>query len=141
MAERKRVNVREILANPDLRRELMVPTIQAIQAREGIETTPEQAERAYYVVTETEKGTFFDLGRYEAQQRHGMFVATLRGETPNVRFDIARRDFGTIEGSPLAYRRMGLIGHVFRESAAIEPHEARVRRGAYTGDDQRYVRF
>lgn len=43
----KRVDVRAILADPVLRRELMVATIQAIQAREGIETTKEQAEQAY----------------------------------------------------------------------------------------------
>ena len=141
MAERRRANLRGILANPDLRRELMVPVIQAIQAREGIETTREQAELAYYVVTEAEKATFFDLGRDNAQRRHATFVAALRGEISDVRFDVARRDFGTIEGSPLAYRRVGLVGHVFRENVALDPYHARARRGAYTGDDPRYVRF
>ena len=43
----KRVNMRAILADPKLRRQLMVPTIIAIQAREGIETTQAQAEAAY----------------------------------------------------------------------------------------------
>jgi len=43
----KRVNVKAILADPDLRRNLMVSTIQATQAREGIDTTYEQADRAY----------------------------------------------------------------------------------------------
>lgn len=52
MANRRRVNLKALLADADLRRELMVSTIQATQAREGIETTREQAERAYYVVTE-----------------------------------------------------------------------------------------
>ena len=50
MARGKRVNVKTVLADPDLRRELMVDTIRATQAREGIETTEEQAERAYYIV-------------------------------------------------------------------------------------------
>jgi hypothetical protein len=36
----KRVNVKAILADADLRRKLMVSTIQATQAREGIETSP-----------------------------------------------------------------------------------------------------
>ena len=45
--KRRRVDIRSILADPDLRRELMVPTIQATQAREGIDTTLEQAECAY----------------------------------------------------------------------------------------------
>ena len=42
-----RVNVRAILKDQGLRRKLMVWAIQATQAREGIETTPEQAARAY----------------------------------------------------------------------------------------------
>lgn len=43
----KRINIKAILADPAKRRELMVATIQATQAREGIDTTKEQAERAY----------------------------------------------------------------------------------------------
>ena len=47
----KRVTVRAILANPAQRRELMVETIIATQAREGVVTTRAQAERAYDKVT------------------------------------------------------------------------------------------
>ena len=54
MGSNRRVDLRGILAKSDLRRELMLRTLQATQAREGIETTREQAERAYYVVTEAE---------------------------------------------------------------------------------------
>ncbi len=43
----RRVPIKEILADPVLRRKLMVGAIQAIQHREGIDTTVEQAERAY----------------------------------------------------------------------------------------------
>jgi hypothetical protein len=43
----RRINVRAILANPQQRRELMVTTIIATQAREGITTTRAQAEAAY----------------------------------------------------------------------------------------------
>ncbi len=50
--QKHRFNIKKILADPDLRRKLMVPTIQATQAREGIETTQQQAERAYDVVIE-----------------------------------------------------------------------------------------
>ena len=46
----RRVGIKAILADPELRRELMVSTIQAIQAREGIVITQEQAERAYDAV-------------------------------------------------------------------------------------------
>lgn len=43
----RRVDIKEILATPHKRRELMVGAIIAIQAREGITTTREQAEAAY----------------------------------------------------------------------------------------------
>ncbi len=82
---KRRVNVRAILADPDLRRKLMVPALQATQAREGIETTREQAERAYYVVTEGERAAFFDLDRFrggkrgETDKRHEMFVRSACG--------------------------------------------------------------
>lgn len=44
---KRRVNIRAILADRILRRELLVAVIQATQAREGIVTTREQAEHAY----------------------------------------------------------------------------------------------
>ena len=79
MAKRRRLDIKAILADPDLRRRLMVDTIRATQAREGIETTEEQAERAYYIVTEAEKTAFFDLERFRGskrkpERRHEMFV-------------------------------------------------------------------
>lgn len=43
----RRVDIRAILANPTQRRDLMIRCIIAIQAREGITTTPEQAAAAY----------------------------------------------------------------------------------------------
>lgn len=42
-----RVNIRAILADAHLRRQMMVPALIAIQAREGIVTSREQAEAAY----------------------------------------------------------------------------------------------
>jgi hypothetical protein len=145
VVEKRRVNIRGILANPDLRRELMVPTLQATQAREGIETTREQAERAYYVVTEAERAAFFDLQRFrggkgESDRRHEVFVRALRGEAPEVRFDVARRDFGTIEGSPLAYGRLGVVAHIFRDAPALEPGWGIAAQGLATADDERFVR-
>lgn len=141
-----RINVKAILADPDLRRKLMVPTIQAIQAREGIETTAEQADRAYYVVSEGERGTFFDLERFkggkgESDRRHEMFVRSFRGESDRVRFDIARRDFRAIEGTPLAYQRLHIVAHVFREALPLEPSLGRARVGGYTGDDEQFIRM
>ncbi len=46
-AWRRRVNIRAILSNPIRRRDMMVRVVIATQAREGIVTTTEQAERAY----------------------------------------------------------------------------------------------
>ena len=42
----RRVDLRSILQDPAKRRELMVRALIATQAREGIETTREQAEAA-----------------------------------------------------------------------------------------------
>ena len=122
----KRVDLKKILADSDLRRKLMVSTIQATQAREGIQTTVAQASRAYYVVTEGEKTSFFDLdkfkpGKGQSDLRHEMFVRTLRNGPNQVRFDIARRDFAAIDGAPLNYRGIGSVAHIFREAPALEP--------------------
>ncbi len=141
----KRVNVKATLADADLRRKLMVSTIQATQAREGIDTSPEQADRAYYVVSEGEKATFFALEpfkgikRGEIDRRHEMFVRALRGEAQTIRSDIARRDFSVIDGHPLAYDRVGMLAKVFRDHEAAERH-AKTFQGVITGVDDPYIR-
>ena len=53
--KRRRVDIRKILRDALLRKKLMVRVIIAIQAREGITTTLEQAESAYEKV-QTENG-------------------------------------------------------------------------------------
>lgn len=52
----RRTDIARILADPIERRKLMVPAIQALQAREGIETTPEQAAQAYDAVQRERNG-------------------------------------------------------------------------------------
>lgn len=141
----KRVDLKKILADSDLRRKLMVSTIQATQAREGIQTTVAQASRAYYVVTEGEKTSFFDLdkfkpGKGQSDLRHEMFVRTLRNGPNQVRFDIARRDFAAIDGAPLNYRGIGSVAHIFREAPALEPGWGIAAQGLATADDPRFVR-
>jgi len=142
----KRVNVKAILADADLRRKLMVSTIQATQAREGIETSPAQADRAYYVVTEAERAAFFELERFkggkkgEQDKRHEMFVKSLRGENQEVRHDIARRDFAAIDGSPLAFERVGIVAPIFREAPSLDPSLASAAQGLATAADDRVVR-
>jgi len=141
----KRVNVKAILADADLRRKLMVSTIQATQAREGIETTAEQADRAYYVVKEGEKGAFFGLERFkggkrgEPDRRHEMFVCALKPDAQNLRLDVPRRDFSVIDGSPLAYDRVGLLAPIFRENAPAE-RSSEAYQGVITGEDDPYIR-
>ena len=146
MGSKRRVDLRGILAKPDLRRELMIGTLQATQAREGIETTREQAERAYYVVTEAENAAFLDIerfrtGKIQPDRRHEMFVRAIVDGEESVRFDVARRDFSAVDGSPLAYRRIRVMAAAFRENPALDPGHARARRGAYTGNDLQYVRY
>ena len=143
----KRLNVKAILADADLRRKLMVSTIQATQAREGIDTSREQADRAYCVVTEAERATFFSLKLFKSvkdgalDRRHEMFVRILRNDKRSARFDVSRLDFGALVTSPLAYEKLGHIAHVFRDAPSLEPGAADVRRGAYAGEDARYVRM
>src|ERR1035437_9645136 len=141
----KRVDLKRILADPDLRRKLMVSTIQATQAREGIHTSLAQASRAYYVMTEGEKTAFFDLDKFKpgkgvGDRRHDAFVQTFMGSVDKVRFDVARRDFASIEGSPLDFRGVGAVAHIFREVPSIEPTWGIARQGKATGDDPRWVR-
>jgi hypothetical protein len=50
-----RIDIRAILRDPRQRRRLMVGCIVATQAREGIKTTREQAERAYDKVQEEKR--------------------------------------------------------------------------------------
>jgi hypothetical protein len=50
----RRINIREIISDDALRKELMIDTIIATQAREGITTTREQAEGAYDKVRKEE---------------------------------------------------------------------------------------
>jgi hypothetical protein len=142
----KRVNIKAILADPDLRRKLMVPTIKTTQAREGIDTTLEQADRAYYVVSEGERATFFELERFkggkrgEPDRRHEMFVKAIRAEVIGVRHDVPRRDFSAIDGSPLAYERVAIVAPIFREAPALDPAHAFVVQGLATAADERFVR-
>jgi hypothetical protein len=146
MPSKRRRNIKGILADPDLRRKLMVSTIQATQAREGIETTEEQADRAYYVVTEGEQAAFFDLSRFKGKGeggfdlRHIKFVQSLGDGVEGIRFNVARRDFSSIEGAPLAYGRVGFLAHIFREIPPLDPVKASVVQGLATADDNRFVR-
>lgn len=143
----KRVDVKAILADGELRRRLMVSTIQATQAREGVETTEEQAQRAYYVASEGERAAFFELEPYrggkqgERDQREVMFVRSLWGNRAEIRTDVALRDFAFITGSILAYRSLSWVGPLFRELPPLMPTFGRTRSGLNTTEIDRFVRL
>ncbi len=146
MAKNKRVNVKAILADPDLRRKLMVSTIQATQAREGIVTTEEQADRAYYVVSEGERSTFFALVPWRGDSskpdlRQVAFVCALQGQQGNVRYDVARRDFASIDGQPLAYSRVSHLAPLFRGFPSLGDSAKAVEQGVASINIGRYVRY
>ena len=146
MARNERVNVKAILADPDLRRELMVRTIQATQAREGIETTEEQAERAYYVVTESERTSVLSTLKHfrgAGKKKAGMDTrnevrhpAACTSRAQGVRFDVADVTFSLDRREP-RWRivESGLIAARLRRFAPLEsPQHGHARSGLNTGD-------
>ena len=147
MGSKRRVDLRGILAKPDLRRELMIGTLQATQAREGIETTREQAERAYYVVTEGEQTAFFALrtfGKEVGNDRELAFARALERksmEGVTVRYDVPRRDFSTLNGSPLTYAQVRVLAPLVRDRSRLDPAWADVRGGMNSTESERFVRF
>ncbi len=89
---------------------------------------------------------FFDLDRFqgskkaETDRREDIFVRALQGEIEDVRLDVARRDFLAIEGSPLAYRRVGLVSHIFRQQPTLSPSAGIATKGLATTADYIFVR-
>lgn len=145
MAKFKRYDVKKLLANPDLRRHLIVEGTIATQAREGIDVSREQAENSYYVVTEGERASFFGLVPFRGETgdndgRHLEFIRTLANYRSPVRSDVALRDFATIDDSPLAYDRLALLGSYFRNNPKLDPSFASGVIGLQTSDDQQFVR-
>lgn len=70
-----------------------------------------------------------------------MFTRALGNGMRRVRFDVPRRDFAAIEGAPLAYQRVGLISHIFREAQPLDPTFASVTSGLMTVQSNRITRF
>lgn len=145
MPKFKRYDIKKLLANPNLRRHLVVEGTIATQAREGIDITREQAENSYYVVTEGERAAFFGLVPFRSQAgendgRHLEFITTLSNFRSPVRADVALGDFAVIDGAPLAYDRLALVGALFRENPKLEPAHANAAQGLVTADDSQFVR-
>ena len=141
----KRYDIKKLLANPDLRRRLIVESTRVTQAREDIEVTSGQVENSYYVVTEAEQAAFFGLVVFrteagDADGRHAEFVRALGDRGSVARTNVALRDFANIDGAPLAYDRLGLVGALFREFPKLDPAHAAAVQGLATADDPRFVR-
>lgn len=137
--------MKKLLANPELRKRLVINGTIATQAREGIDITREQAENSYYVVTEGERAAFLGLVPFRTETgendgRHVEFVENLASFRPDVRADVALRDFSSIDASPLAYDRLALVGSLFRENPSLDPSTGTVKQGLATSDDDRWVR-
>src|SRR6266496_4261015 len=106
----KRYDIKKLLANPNLRRRLIVESTRVTQAREDIHVSNEQVENSYYIVTEGERASFFGLIAFrsevgECDGRHVEFVKSCSGIGKS-RFDVVLNDFKAIEDAPLAYDKL-----------------------------------
>lgn len=141
----RRYDMKKLLADPELRRKLIVQGTIATQAREGIDVSKADAEDSYYVVTQAERAAFFGLvsfrgGTGENDQRHIEFIRELQSQGGKLRIDVSLRDFGNIESAPLAYAKVAMIGHVFTEQRSLEPNFGIARQGKSTADLARWTR-
>ena len=141
----KRYDMKKLLADPELRRKLIVQSTIATQAREGIDVSEAQAEDSYYVVTQAERAGFFGLVPFrsdagENDRRHIEFVRTLSNFHHPSRLDVSLKDFAAIDGSPLAYDRLSLVGSIFRDHLNLDPVYAIAAQGLATSDDARFTR-
>ena len=141
----RRFDMKKLLANPELRKNLIINGTITTQAREGIDITREQAETSYYVVTEGERAAFLGLVPFRTETgendgRHVEFVTSLHADTMQCRTDITLKDFSAIDGAPFAYDKLGLVARLFRDNPKLDPNFADARRGGCTGDDDQLVR-
>ena len=146
MPSLKRYDIKKLLANPDLRRRLIVESTRVTQAREDIHVSKEQVENSYYVVTEGERAAFFGLVEFRSDAsscdgRHLEFVRCLKEPRPNSYFEVSLRDFSAIESAPLAFARLSLAAPAFRGQPPLDPTFAVAKQGLATSDDNRWLRF
>jgi hypothetical protein len=146
MPRLQRFNIKAMLANPDLRRKLIVEGTRAAQAREGVEVSAKEAENSYYVVTEAERAAFFALSTFRTGSgdydgRHIEFINTLGDLGSSTRIEVGLRDFASIDDAPLAYDRIHLVAHIFRDQPSLDPTYASAVQGLATANDARFIRF
>ena len=142
----KRYDMKKLLADPELRRKLIVQGTIATQAREGIDVTEAEAEDSYYVVTQAERVTFFGLVPFrtdsgENDGRHSEFIKAISSLNTESRIDITRTDFSIIEGSPLAYDKLAHAASIFRLNPDVNSVTSSIEQGVAIMNVARYVRF
>ncbi len=103
---------------------MIVRSTVATQAREGIDISESQAENSYYVVTEGERAAFFGLLPFRGETgendgRHVAFVRSLGEQAPLCRTNVTLKDFSAIEGKPLGYGKLALVGAIFRDNSNL----------------------
>jgi hypothetical protein len=142
----RRFDIKKLLANPELRKNLIVRSTVATQAREGIDISEKQAETSYYVVTEGERAAFFGLVPFrsdagENDGRHVEFVNCLSGKLESTsRLDISIEDFLSIDASPISYDKIALVGHLFRDFPAFGSATTSIEQGVALMNVARYTR-
>ncbi|MBM3880203.1 MAG: hypothetical protein FJ387_10870 [Verrucomicrobia bacterium] len=141
----KRYDIKKLLANPDVRRRLIVESTRITQAREDIEVAKDQVENSYYIVTEAERGAFFALSQFraaeaEADRRHTEFVRALFDPTSDARVDVTLKDLMSLDNSTLSYGLIHLVGAFFREYPRLDPAFADARQGLISTESGRFVR-
>ncbi len=132
--------------DPRLREHFITKSLIAAQEQEGIEISDSEAREAYYIASEEERPAFFDLAKFQGNKgqkdlREDMFVRSINGESGSVRFDVARQDFASVEGAPLAYSQMSIAAKLFRDHLSLSPNFATTKQGLTTVDDSRFLRF
>ena len=142
----KRYDMKKLLADPELRRKLIVQGTIATQAREGIDVTEAEAEDSYYVVTQAERGAFMDLDKFSKREngideRHEVFVRSLLHPQDNVRTDATLRDFALVDGAALTYAEVSILGEIYRGTVKLDNAFADVRGGMNSTESARFVRY
>ena len=140
----RRFDMKKLLANPELRKNLIINGTIATQAREGIDITREQAENSYYVVTEGERAAFLGLTSFrsdagESDGRHVELVKMLNSDSSAARCDVSLRDFRALDHAPLAYKDLQMIGPLFSNNPRLDSF-GEAWQGVISRDDEQYFR-
>jgi len=141
----RRYDVKKLLADPELRRKLIVQSTIATQAREGIDVSEADAEDSYYVVTQAERAAFIDLDKFTKREdgideRHEVFIKSLSNHQTGVRTDATLRDFALVEGAALTYAEVSILTEVYRGTTKFDKNYADVRGGMNSTESARFVR-